>query len=58
MQHYRIKKPTKTPEGNAIFVTQGLVTLTDDAHGADRYLELKRQGYTLERISSCETDSE
>jgi len=58
MQHYRIKKPTTTPEGNLIFITHGLVTLTDDAHGTDRYVELKRQGYALERLPSCETESE
>jgi hypothetical protein len=57
MEHYRIKKQLTTPEGNTILVTHGVVALTDDAHGADRYVELKRQGYKLERLPSTQVES-
>ena len=56
MQHYRIKKPTTTPNGQPAFVAHGVVVLTDDAHGADRYVELKRQGYTLERLRNSDSE--
>jgi hypothetical protein len=35
---------------NNTTVTVGQISLPDNARGADRYLELKRQGFTLRRI--------
>jgi len=58
MQQYRIKKQTMSSDGQPTFVSHGVVILTDDARGADRYVELKRQGYALERLRSSEAESQ
>lgn len=52
MHQYRIKKVATTRGPNTTRATPRLAVLSDDAQGADRYLELKRQGYVLERLST------
>ena len=57
MQRYLLKKPTTTPEGQVVLTSLGVVALSDDAHGADEYLDLKRQGYSLEAIRGNDAEA-
>jgi hypothetical protein len=56
MHQFRIKKQATTRDRHTARATQRLAVLSDDAQGADRYLELKKQGYVFERLSTSEEE--
>lgn len=50
MLQFQLKKKEVGANGSLHLKSVGTVVLSDDAQGADRYLELKRQGLELTRV--------
>jgi hypothetical protein len=46
---YQLVKTVETESGTQT-VPVKVVTIADDAHGADQYLALKRRGFKLQRL--------
>lgn len=57
MHHYELQKTEMTKNG-PLTTSHGIVALSDDARGADRYLLYRRKGFTLRRLSFQSDDSD
>ena len=49
MLRYQVTKTVETEEGTQT-VPVKIITIADDAHGADEYMALKKRGFKLQRL--------